>query len=363
MRKITSSTETRASGLSRFPQTKIVMPSDLNSHLLPTQRVQKTDCGCRKRMIPIQTPRDTIMGVPNKGTNLETICNTDPRFRGIIGRFPVTLQPKDDRKKVSNTSISPYNNMVKFIVVDKYTDKDIVIGSGALIGPRHILTSAHVAMDFKTGISILEKATILSEDEQSGISQIYIPNEWKMGVPWKLNATNPSALKNFVSSDYALVVATTPLAPSNSNFFKYKIASAAVWNTKEVTHLGFPMNAIEVEDEEGNKQVAWPCFDSEVKRPDLFSPWNFGLCDGLLREQKLINSVQSYKGPRWVETYFDISKGHSGGPIFEKVGNEFRIYAIMSSIGGYCPTHNFAHRIDELTVSDLDESVQESGGL
>ena len=332
-----------------FPSTKIVTPHELNSR----SHSRSTACSCG----PERVPRAQLgLGVPNTNTGERIACNTG-YFRGIVGRDPTTKVPLDDRKKVQDISIAPYNLMVRFFA--DTTGPTVFVGSGAVIGRRHILTAAHVVWDLVTDQPQKMFLGILDfKDDEFAIENIYANNDYRLGIPWNLLNPNPLMIRSFVRSDYALVVTTKDLFPANTNFFKYREASTATWNSKELTHLAFPTNG---SNELENK--LYPCLDVET-RPDLFGWQLFGLCDGTMREQKVTDPALS-SSLGFVETIFDVNRGHSGGPVFEKVGNEYRIYGMASAINAFCPNNpgrSYFHALYGTSVAYLNASMSDSDG-
>lgn len=314
---------------------------------------------------PNNIPPSRVTGVPFVGVGDH---QNDCAFFGILGLTPwfdhnnqyERMIPDDGRSRVVST-MYPNNLMVRF--VDPSMNPSVIVGTGALIGPRHILTAAHVVYDCLKQPSPYNTHLKIQAWGQGGdftmTNNVYVPSNYAALCPWTGIMTtggfsiDVDKYTLFASNDYALVIADSDILPPNSTFFNYDYASGPPWwKGKMLSTLGFPSNSgPPVRDTES---VAWQETWCGVKNPT--TKWlgvPFGYATGELYGQTVNASSIVYS--KSLQVYFDMGRGQSGSPVFIDTGNNIKtIYGILS-VRGRAPLKNYAHNFNSQSIADIDK--------
>lgn len=296
---------------------------------VPTGKVRQS-CNCEgsaREHSPV-VPRN----ISNQGfepLSAETEVNSGV-YLGILGKKnwvdPKTnknlVVAKDDRLKKTVTS-SPYNMIVK--ITNKATGG--IIGTGAMIGPKHILTAAHVVYDHVQGTAVPKANIQLTRWGQASTvtpSKVLISEDFKLNSPY----VTPTDFVEFARFDYALLVTASNLLPAATTFFGYDFPSDKNWlATQTISTLGFPSKTA-------------PCTSVAVYEPQFFTG-PFGRCAGNLYGQsgKTISTAWDSQ----IQIGLDMTFGQSGSPLYTTSGSTRIIRGILSYIDA--KFGNFAHRI------------------
>ncbi len=251
-------------------------------------------------------------------------------YEGIIGKttYNGTTIASDQRKKIASSVITPpYKSLVRI------STQNGGAGTGVIIGPRHILTSAHTVWNLATkaknpGILVRPQATGAWLSVSSG--DVFVHNQFTN----QPNLGTFDALVEACKWDFAVLRTAQTIATGSSatgGYFQYNYYSnAATVLTLALRFLGFP-------------GVSLPCRDS-VTNTNLFWPNPFGICNGLLYETTA-GSVLNVSVPGVFQHSFDSASGMSGGPIFQHYADTKRSVVLAIESFGRAGYGNFASAI------------------
>lgn len=272
-------------------------------------------------------------------------------YHGIRGRTdwldPVTKLfihiPKDDRKIVASQA-APYN-LIVVLIGTPWNGKGLVFGTGAIIGPRHILTAAHVIYDPTHNYYLKDMQAISNKNVKFTIAQRYVNDCFIVHAPKGIIA--PSQAFEFARYDYAVLTTNQDMVGPNDEVFNFNAPSDKNWLIgRTATTIGFPSPNRPCKADGNNILV-----------DNLFKGLPFGKCDGFMTEQTGVLPKPGFTGSV-IQHIFDTSPGQSGSPIFIDSGGKRTIYGIVS--GGGDAVGNLAHRISENSYDYINYAISDS---
>lgn len=286
---------------------------------------------------------------PVNSISYETTLNKPP-YLGIIGRKdwldPQTQLlihiPKDDRVYVASAATAPYNLIVQLSMT---LDGKPGFGSGAIIGPRHVLTAAHNLYSKTRNKPLSNVEVHTANGKKFTVAQRYVSDCFILHAP-STSFGDSNALQ-FARYDLAVVTTTQDMVGPKDEVFNYNAPTDKDWLIGRLaTTIGIP-------------GPSRPCRAEGTTVPvsPEFGGLPFGKCKGIMVEQSLKLPKPGYT-TNVIRHYFDIVGGQSGSPIFIESGGVRTIYGIMSvaseSLG------NLAHRLSEKGVDYIAFAVDDS---
>jgi V8-like Glu-specific endopeptidase len=253
------------------------------------------------------------------------------KYAGIIGSIKIDndpLRPKDERSPVKTTNTSmPYRLAAKITVTNS---NGTFTGSGFLVGPRHIVTAAHVLRELSLGqYNTVNAIEMHGSSQKITVAQRYIPPEFiNLG-------TNPAS-EDLARWDFAMI-RTNEIINQSGPWFKLVTLTNknSLWN-KVLYLIGFP-------------GAGRPCGFALPKNPAKFDGWPFGDCGGGLYYGVgyCINTTLDSQ----FQHNLDQQPGTSGGPLYESLTTVRGIASYISAKG------NFAHRLRKESIDYLESVV------
>lgn len=115
---------------------------------------------------------------------------------------PFTIIGTDDRVKVTDTTVSPYNAVANLTL--RYSNGTVRYGTGFLIGPNTIATAGHVVYDRANGLGSPTSITVRLGDTPTS-------HPYGTQTVYSSNFYYPSAWKNSggISNDYGVIKLNT----------------------------------------------------------------------------------------------------------------------------------------------------------
>lgn len=264
-------------------------------------------------------------------------------YHGILGRmkWKGASEPNDERVLVDVTG-HPASLMVR--ITEPLNGEDVILGTGALIGPRHILTAAHVVWELKNkvynAIFEVERWGSNMKVPHSGIKNVIVDTDFQFNAKQGKFKNLSNLPELFCGTDIAVVVTYENLIDPSTEFFSVFAPSGTSWWANRVMKtMGFPRR-----DQ--------PCFTAGPPDVDFF-PHPFKYCTGGLMAQtvKYPGIGYNYDGSTTgcVRSFFDMRVGQSGSPVYDDSLNIYGLLCYTDTILG----RNFAHQISQQNDVDI----------
>lgn len=273
-------------------------------------------------------------------------------FDHKIGK--VRLIPDDGRvNRQLGPKTPPFSHTVRFKYLPLNSTAQIVAGTGSIIAPRLILTAAHVFLGHSDALANPHQSRVFVDlfdgnDDLGVIHKVHFRQNYLSGRPFDLH--DATETYNFVQSDIAIVETCHDLVPPGEQVFSYGKQSALELQLSNLAHLGYAMNA-----------NGMPCRDQPVDPHPNYLGLPFGRCRGDLYSQHGQGSMLESFTQDTMSVWFDVTQGHSGGPIYVIQGGKRVIWGVMSlSVSGNNP--NLAHRISAESAAWIDSIVAKTSG-
>lgn len=204
----------------------------------------------------------------------------------------------DQRIPITSTS-APYKSLAKISTLSS------AAGTGVIVGPRHILTSAHTVWDLYTK----KKATGIQVKPHGAANWLSVSSANVWVYNQYTNQPDSDLFNAMVEQckwDFAVLRTSQTIATggtTNGGWFHYShYTNPATVLTMTLRACGFP-------------DVNKPCRNSAVNT-QIFSPKPFGVCNGKLYETT-VGKVVNVSVPGVFQHSFDMAGGMSGCPIFQ----------------------------------------------
>lgn len=213
-------------------------------------------------------------------------------YLGIVGKTAGN-EPADGRSRTTSTT-GGFKSMVKI------TSDGGWVGSGVIVGPRHVLTAAHNVYETNSNVMRTNVKVRLQMDgtiHAVPAAKIFFTAGW-------MNLTAASSNQSVVRHDYALLVVNDIIATgSNQNGGFFDVG----WYVNSSDLVNRPYNLY------GYPGSALACAAAPVKEPTWYGG-KFGTCgDALYGMSGTILDVPTYMA----QHNFDAQPGQSGGALYE----------------------------------------------